>query len=208
MGMASLTSEFSLQCMPGPVLVPDFNKYAPRKSAGNKKVYYDESDPSVVSAIDKHELEYDPEKAVMAVLPSKRQALEFQKGISKSQALFGQRQFGQDAALMKARHAQDLSSLEQIEQDRLDPDCCKNLPRGYMDFRLSLGRGKSERLRASSPPRQNAELMGRRTALRDLLPGEGRLNNIEELSVMSAQVKKQRRTRKYVAMGPNDWPRV
>ena len=101
--MANLTSEFALQCMPGPLLVANFDTCTARKSAAKQNIYSDEADPEVVAQVDKREREYDVERAVKPVLPSKKTGLEFKKAIAREQSLFGQRQFGQNAALMKVR---------------------------------------------------------------------------------------------------------
>ncbi|CAD7945086.1 unnamed protein product [Amoebophrya sp. A120] len=180
--MANLTSEFSLQTMPGPKLVPNFSRQTNRKPMSTLYNYYDENNPTVVASVDKWNREFDPERAVKSTLPSKREGLEFRKSIKRDQALFGTRAFGQDANLMKARHVQELNSIEQIEQDRLDPSCCKRKVLGNHDMYMQRGRGPSEKLRANSPPRQNPLLMEKTKVYRELRPGEGKLSNIAELS--------------------------
>ncbi|CAD7950937.1 unnamed protein product [Amoebophrya sp. A25] len=161
-------------------------------------VYYDATNPDVVAQVDRHARDYDPDIAVKAVKPGKREGLEFRLGIMREQALFGSRQFGQDANLMKSRHVQDLNSIEQIETGRLDPGACKKRVLGYHDMYMQVGRGPSERLRANSPPRLNPTLMEK--TRRELRPGEGRLSNIAELSKVGGEIKALRAERKFVAL--------
>ena len=99
--MANLCSEYSLQTLPGPKLVANFDACQPRKEASKKIIYYDVSDPAVVAEVDRRELEYDPDRAAKPVLPGVRTGLEFGKALTRDQSLFGQRQFGQNASLMK-----------------------------------------------------------------------------------------------------------
>ena len=71
--------------------------------------------------------------------------------------------------------------------ERLDPDCCKNRPLGFFDFYMTGGRGPSEKLRAEIPPRHNKALMEKAKVYRELRVGEGKLNNISELSKMGGR---------------------
>eukprot|EP00392_Amoebophrya_sp_AT5.2_P014091 g14229.t1 len=113
--MASLTSEFSLAVMPGPKLVPNFSVMTNRKGMNTNAgiVYHDESNPEVVAEIEKRQKEFDCEKAVKLTRPGfystsidglricKREGLQMRLGTKREQHLFGTRQFGQDANLMK-----------------------------------------------------------------------------------------------------------
>mmetsp|Transcript_8683 Transcript_8683/g.21007 ORF Transcript_8683/g.21007 Transcript_8683/m.21007 type:complete len:204 (-) Transcript_8683:242-853(-) len=200
--MASLTSEFSLAVMPGPKLVPNFSVMTNRKGMNTNAgiVYHDESNPEVVAEIEKRQKEFDCEKAVKLTRPGKREGLQMRLGIKREQHLFGTRQFGQDANLMKARHTQDLNSIEQINGERLDPSCCRRRVLGNHDMYMQTGRGASEKLRAESPPRQNPELMEKTKVYRELRPGEGKLSNIAELSKVAGDIKQLRRERKWIPL--------
>ena len=67
--------------------------------------------------------------------------------------------------------------------EALDPDFCKARILGSSDFFLQQGR-HNLKLFANAPPRQNTDLMKISAFVRDMRPGEGKLNNISELSRM------------------------
>ena len=87
----------------------------------------------------------------------------------------------------------DETTPQIVDPARLDPACCKPALTGFCDLYLMRGRDGNEKIRAESPPRYNDKLMRVSKFYRDLRPGEGRLNNMEELSVISGVIKEVRR---------------
>lgn len=87
--------------------------------------------------------------------------------------------------------------MDQLEPDAVDPECAKPGILSVPDFYLGVGRGASERMRAESPPRQNPALMEKTRLCRDLRPGEGRLNNIDEISHVGGVIRKKNALRPY-----------
>lgn len=119
-------------------------------------VYYDESNPEVVSATLKREMEFDSSTVDHAVVSRRDQCISMGRSLARDQALRGSRVFQGDISM---RASQGLMCKDTVSEMECSVAQCKEAPNRlrqgrFVPFRLMAGRKKNEATPAFSPLRQ------------------------------------------------------